>query len=201
MARRRARKNPLMSDAQDYVVVLAYLRAIQWYAWTSHWQASGDTFYGDHLLLNRLYDGRGGGPKINDQIDDLGERIVAYFGPKQVDPGSINKLTGQIIETHQTGDKFKSLYSLEEGCQNAIRVAWKANQKSGAHMSLGLDDYLMALADQRDTAIYLLGRRLGGKKPLSGPSARKNPRRKMPRRNSKGQFVKSRRSSARKKRK
>lgn len=199
--RRRARKNPLMSDAKKYVDVLAYLRAIQWYAWTGHWRASGDTFYGDHLLLNRLYAGRGGGPKINDQIDDLGERIVAYFGPQKVDPGFINKLTGQIIETHRYGDKFKALYSLEEGCQHAIRLAWEANQKSGAYMSLGLDDYLMSLANERDTAIYLLGRRLGGRKPLSGPSARKNPRRKLPRRDSKGRFVKSRRSSTRKNRK
>ena len=173
---------------------------------------SGSNFYGDHLLLNRLYAGRGGGPKINDQIDDLGERMVAYFGADSVNPALINRKVHEVLRDPgewmymPTANGLEEgtlgqLYSLEVRLQGAIRRAWEANQKSGAYMSLGLDDYLMSLANERDTAIYLLGRRLGGKKPLSGPSARKNPRRKLPHRDSKGRFVKSRRSSTRKNRK
>ena len=185
--RRRARRNPLMSDGVLYQDILVHLRALQWVYWTTHWQVSGDTFYGDHLLLNRLYAGRGGGPKINDQIDDLGERMVAYFGAESVNPALINRKVHEVL-LWDHGEwmymptapgleegTFGQLYSLEVRLQGAIRRAWEANQKSGTYMSLGLDDYLMSLANERDTAIYLLGRRLGGKKPLAGPSARKNP--------------------------
>lgn len=192
-----------MSDVGLYQDILAHLRALQWFYWTTHWQVRGDNFYGDHLLLNRLYEGRGGGPKINDQIDDLGERMVAYFGVSSVNPAVINGKVHEVLLDPGNYDEgtLGQLYRLEAQLQHAIRLAWEANQKSGAYMSLGLDDYLMALANERDTAIYLLGQRLGGKKPLAGPSARKNPRRKLPRRDSKGRFVKSRRSSTRKNRK
>jgi hypothetical protein len=54
--------------------------------------------------------------------------------------------------------------------QRHIKAAWKANQDSGDEFSLGIDDYLMGLANERDEAIYLLKQRLGG-----GSGARSNP--------------------------
>ena len=51
-------------------VLLAQLRALDCIHHTHHWQALGDSFYGDHLLFGRLYEG------IADQIDSLGEKVV-----------------------------------------------------------------------------------------------------------------------------
>lgn len=157
-----SKKNPRQADVSLYQIVLAYLRALQWVAWTTHWTVKGPSFYGDHLLLQRLYEGKKGGPNINDEIDGLGERMVAYFGPQSVHPAKINKLTQELIDpVSQAGDRITSLIHLEVGLQSAIRKAWSANQSSGEEMSLGLDDFLMGLANERDTAKYLLKQRLG----------------------------------------
>lgn len=51
-------------------VLLANLRALHCIHHTHHWQALGDSFYGDHLLFGRLYDAIAG------EIDSLGEKVV-----------------------------------------------------------------------------------------------------------------------------
>lgn len=136
------------------MMLLAHLRAIQWFYWTAHWSVSGASFYGDHLLLQRLYQEN----DINEAIDGLGERIVAYFGPEAVNPAMIGAMAQKILMgASESTDVMKVALKMEMGLQEAIRRAWQANQ---AHdMSLGLDDFLMALANERDTAIYLLRQR------------------------------------------
>lgn len=168
-----SRANPMMNEGPLYQDVLAHLRAIQWVSWTAHWTAAGPSYYGDHKLLQRLYAGKGGGPDINEEIDALGERMVAYFGAPSVNPSAIvhrvHQLTQQALSNSAT--PFDALLSLEMQLQQAIRRAWKANQASGKHMSLGIDDLLMSLANEREGAIYLLRRRLGGRKPMAGHQA------------------------------
>lgn len=156
----RSRNNPARTDVNLYVDVLCHLRAIQWLAWTAHWTSKGPNAYGMHLLLQRLYSGEGDdapGPNIEEHIDDLGERIVAYFGNDAINPVTINsRITELLKDASATGpDMVCQLLCLERSLQSAIRAAWDAEQKA-ANRSLGLDDYLMGLANERDTAIYLL---------------------------------------------
>jgi hypothetical protein len=110
-------------------------------------------------MLQRLYAGENGGPNINEEIDQLGERMVVYFGRDSVQPDVIGAKV-QAILTGSGKSRGASmawvLLTVEMYLQDAIRKAWKANQDSGRHMSLGLDDYLMGLANERETAIYLL---------------------------------------------
>jgi DNA-binding ferritin-like protein len=149
-----------------YQNILAQMRALQWVYTTSHWTSSGPNSYSDHLLLQRLYEG------LEKPIDALGERMVAYFGPQSVDPDLINKRVQAIIfekgrtgggigrKKIQPGEELWALLRTEQDLQKAIRKAWKANQDSGDEFSLGIDDYLMGLANERDEAIYLLKQRL-----------------------------------------
>ena len=139
---------------------------MQWLATEAHWTAKGPNSYGDHLLFQRLYEG------VGDPIDELGERLVAYFGHRAVTPEIIRPRAKQLIEA--ASPDAKGLIKVEQSLQRHIKKAWKANQASGDEMSLGLDDWLMSLSDKRDTAIYLLQQRLGGK-PLV--PVRSNPRR------------------------
>jgi DNA-binding ferritin-like protein len=64
------------------VDLLGALRAVHWHAWTTHWKCSGDSFYGTHLLFQRIYAGDGGGPNLEAQTDGLGERMVALYRSK-----------------------------------------------------------------------------------------------------------------------
>lgn len=61
-------------------VLLATLRAAHLIHWTGHWQVKGDTQYGDHLLLERVY------TALADEIDTLAEKVVSTFGCEAVDP-------------------------------------------------------------------------------------------------------------------
>lgn len=154
---RKAKKNPRQSDVGMYQSILAHLRALQWVYTTSHWTSAGPNSYSDHLLLQRLYEG------LDKPIDALGERMVAYFGPQAVAPRDINKRVNELLvicEERGLGG-LDCLYNLEDWLQTSIRMAWKANQDSGDEFSLGIDDYLMGLANERDEAIYLLKQRLG----------------------------------------
>ena len=159
----RGLPNPRQSDVSMYQDVLAHLRALQWSYTTTHWISAGPNAYGDHLLLERLYKG------LAKPIDGLGERMVAYFGPASVHPSTINSLVQKVMfnveEVTQEAPDYavrplSVLGMLELRLQDKIKTAWKANQDSGDEMSLGIDDFLMSLANERDEAVYLLKQRL-----------------------------------------
>jgi DNA-binding ferritin-like protein len=59
--------------------LVALLRAVQLLHHTAHWQTAGATFYGDHLLYERLYTG------ITEEYDSLGEKTVYLAGVGAVD--------------------------------------------------------------------------------------------------------------------
>ena len=58
----------------------ACLRAAHHLYLTLHWQAKGPTFYGDHLLFERLYSARA------EEIDGLAELIAGTYGSVHLDP-------------------------------------------------------------------------------------------------------------------
>lgn len=135
--------------------ILAQLRAQQWDYWTSHWQMDGESFYGDHLLFERLYT-----EPLTTEIDALAERIVAQFGPEAVDARpSVVRTTGIVAASSVQADPFRRALRFEKGLQAAIRRAYDAGNASG-ELTLGMDDFLMALANAHETNIYLLTQRL-----------------------------------------
>jgi DNA-binding ferritin-like protein len=156
---KRVRKNPDEKLTESCIDLLAHLRALQWLAWQAHWVAFGPNFYGDHLLLERLYTGKKGGPNIQMQIDGLGERMVAYFGPQSVNPVESERRVLAILNRLVSAEPLMALSRLEETTQAVIRSAWKSNKESG-NPYLGLDNFFMQLADERDVARYLLRQRV-----------------------------------------
>lgn len=160
---RRLEMNPKPGDVGQFQDILACLRALHWAYWTLHWQVSGPNYYADHTLLQRLYAGEEGA-SLEDAIDAMGERMVAFFGPRSVDPVEINERVTSIIREEQgsnrtTHDLFVMLLNLEMRLIRSLGVAWRSNQDSGTLMSMGVDDLLMGLANEREVAVYLLKRR------------------------------------------
>lgn len=156
----RIRLNPKRQDVVGYLSIVAHLRAIQWLAWNAHWVSSGPNAYGMHLLLERLYSGKGDdapGPNIEEHIDEIGERIVAYFGNSAIDPAQLNHQSTLLLQSvaKQETDPVCQLLCLERSLQRVLKDVWEKEQSS-KDRSLGLDDYLMGLANERDTVIYLL---------------------------------------------
>lgn len=143
--------------------LLGALRALQWMHHTKHWRTSGPNSYGDHLLFQRLYEA-GGDPDIAKQIDGLGEKLVAYAGSESVRDELIWGHATNFISTHKAEPGVtpaELALRSERSVQVLIRAAYDELKRSN-ELSLGLDDFLMALADARDTAIYLLQQRVAG---------------------------------------
>lgn len=130
------------------------LHALYWSHWTAHWQVQGNPFYGDHLLFERLYQG------VVEEIDTLAEKMVARFGPAAVDPVDHFPVTQAWIDRWSTVESpYKRALLAESDFQGSAKKVYDSIKEVGA-MSLGLDDFLMAIANDHETHMYLLQQRL-----------------------------------------
>jgi hypothetical protein len=146
------------------IEVLATLLALRDLAQEAHWTAEGANFYGDHLLYERLYD------KLDKPIDKLAEMLVARFGPTAVGV-AVRSRSLELLASREDLADAQRLLLLEAHLLDAIREAlppFEADPRG-----LGVADFLVGLAGDREEAKYLLARRIG---------ARVNPRKRHPRR-------------------
>ncbi len=136
-------------------LLLAYLRAAHWLHWTSHWQVQGPTSYGDHLLLERLYN------SLTESIDTLAEKLVGEFGGDSVNAVEQSYfLIGFVNDIAKTENgPIDRAYHIEKSLQIILKRVYN-RLKATDMMSLGLDDFIMALANEHDTNLYLLTQRL-----------------------------------------
>lgn len=129
--------------------LMSKLRVLHWQLWTAHWQASGPTSYGDHLLFERLYGEVLGG------IDEVAEKLVARFGPRAVDPNLTSnpnpslKLQGSLVN-------IPTLLDNEKIVLEALDVLLI---KAGSDNAL--QDLFQSMCSKHDTHCYLLRQRLG----------------------------------------
>lgn len=134
--------------------LLGMLRAVHWSHWTTHWQVRGSTSYGDHLLFERLY------TDMPEEIDDLAEKIVSYFGAEAVDPIASIEFTHAFLSKYvQIENPYERGLAVETYLQKSIKRVYDT-LKEADEMTLGLDDYLMATANLHETHEYLLRQRL-----------------------------------------
>jgi hypothetical protein len=135
--------------------LLGMMRALHWLHWTVHWQSKGDPFYGDHLLFERLYKGMVG------EIDTLAEKCAFLFDRAALSPHISMSVVQKWMDIWG-GDPLPGplvAQRAEEDLQAAIRNAYNIAKASGG-LSLGLDDFLMSLANAHETNLYLLKQRL-----------------------------------------
>jgi len=128
--------------------VLAILKGQYWSHQTNHWQTN---VYGNHLLFQRLYEG------VQKEIDTLAEKLVGYFGEETVDQSALIEKTQYWVDKwNKTKDPVDRGLESEKDLQKAVSYAYN-KLKNQDDLSLGLDDYLMALANAHETNLYLLG--------------------------------------------
>lgn len=141
--------------------LLSILRAQYWCYQTAHWQAKGESFYGDHLLLQRAYEA------LVPEIDGLAEKLVGVCGASTVDAGeSIEAARDWLLKWSQEPSVWLTLLKSEIDLQQWCKVSYGL-LKSQESLSLGLDDFIMALASQHETNLYLLGRRVSASRVAS----------------------------------
>tara|TARA_Y100000034_G_C6903679_1_gene418729 strand:- start:2487 stop:3287 length:801 start_codon:yes stop_codon:yes gene_type:complete len=155
MERERFSEDAVGGSREFLLDVLAHLRAQHWDFWTTHWRVHGQSFYGDHLLFQRLYTG-----PLNDQIDQLGEKMTAFFGGDAVESMKVLDRARELVGAWaKTEDPYERAIASEQSLQAAIMraVMWMREHHT---ITLGMDDYLMSLANQHETNLYLLQQRV-----------------------------------------
>ena len=130
--------------------LLACLRSQYWSYQQSHWQVKGRTFYGDHLLFQRLYE------SVQQQTDTLAEKMVGLYGPDAVDGLDLGGKFEVFIKRWNKSDCLhrRGLLS-EQDFQNLVKGVYEGLKAMG-ELSLGMDDFLMATASEHETNEYLL---------------------------------------------
>lgn len=137
-------------------VLLAILRGAHWAHWTSHWQVRGESQYGDHLLLERIYQ------SLIEEIDTLAEKIVGTYGGRAVSPVDQAQLMANTIlpiaEVQAEDNPILRALIVEEALQVAFKNIYKALKEMDV-LTLGMDDFIMSMANAHESNLYLLRQR------------------------------------------
>lgn len=147
------------------LTLIAILRALNIGYHHAHVNVSGGNYYGDHLLLQRLYQ------EISsiDEIDGLMERLKGLFPTQSVRMGDVLDLIDQEYEIisgiDAVGDnkqKFQALLRLEMRLQSVLTKVIQALE-DGSIIGNGTDgtvNLLQGIADSHQTAVYLIQQRI-----------------------------------------
>lgn len=145
-------------------VALVHLKHLYALHQNHHWTAMGDSYYGDHLLFQRLYEG------ILKEIDALAEKAIGLGCTGNVDlhlqhHQLLKLVTGQgsaSMIPHSSDLARKSLMA-EMNFLAVMKHLCDSLKESGL-MSHGLDNLLAGIEDAHEGHVYLLKQRIS--KPL-----------------------------------
>jgi len=137
-------------------IYVSYLRALYFLHQQHHWIASGPNFYALHLMFEKLY------KSAEHDADEASEKFVSLFGDECLDTKAQIELQYQVLTSMDDDDNIvsKSL-ALEEKflaySKNFFSILKEEHEKE---MTDGLDDMIMGIANNRESACYHLKRTL-----------------------------------------
>lgn len=136
---------------------IASLKAIALIHQHSHWTTKGATFYGDHLLFERLYDA------AFKDLDLAAEKFLGVFGDECLDYEFQIELLAKVMLKYKNLESSPLEMSLkvEKDFLKFSKDAYDCFEEEGK-LTLGLDDMIMAIASQREESVYLLQQALQG---------------------------------------
>jgi DNA-binding ferritin-like protein len=144
--------------------LVAVLRAAALIHQSHHWQTRGDSFYGDHLLYERLYD------DSLDLVDRVAERAVGSGHRLLVQPviqadqvGSLVKFFCGDIKSDPNPDEYAAIsFMTEVYVLSFLGLAYNALEASQL-LTNGTDNLLQDVSDKHESFMYLLRQRVQNK--------------------------------------
>ena len=143
-------------------VVLVFLRHLSIVHQTNHWQAKGDSFYGDHKLFEEMYQ------HVLGEIDSVAERAVGLGQESNVDPLTQMRqvLNVELALTQATIPSSNMLVNRSLGCEQSfitnVSTLMSSMRDSGT-LTLGVENFLSQVIDDHERHVYLLKRRNGAR--------------------------------------
>lgn len=140
-------------------VLLVHLRYLYFVHQTHHWTAKGDSYYGDHLLFQRLYE------SLPEEIDALAEKAIGLGLSENVNLPLQSSQLGKLVQGYGMINTIPHPNELAKRSMNAELnflkcAAYGAEQMNQAGcMTRGLDNLLQGLEDAHEGHVYLLKQR------------------------------------------
>lgn len=136
---------------------VATLKALSLIHVHNHWLTRGDTFYGDHLLFERLY------KSVLENLDLAAEKFIGLFGDEPLDYETQADLLHKVLLKYRNleGSPIEMSLAAEKDFLKFSKDAFDSFETE-SKMTLGLDDMLMSIASEREGAVYLLQQTLKG---------------------------------------
>lgn len=133
---------------------VASLRAISIIHQQNHWLSKGENSYGNHLLFERVY------TSATEDLDLAAEKIIGVYGESCLAYELQTELLGRVLSKYKnlSTDRVTQSVSVEKEFLKFSQQVYDglSDGSLGESMTLGVDDMIMAIASNRETAIYLL---------------------------------------------
>src|SRR5271165_2847716 len=138
---------------------VASLKAMSLIHQHNHWTTHGLTFYGDHLLFERLY------KSTLENLDTAAEKFIGLFGSSYLDYDLQADLLHKVLLKYKDleGSPAQLSLAVEKDFLKFSKDAYNSFEEED-RLTLGLDDMLMSIASDRETSCYLLQQLLNGAK-------------------------------------
>lgn len=141
------------------VVLLRYVAMVHQ---TNHWIAAGDSFYGDHLLFERLYNA------VIEEVDQVAEKAVGLGSSTNVDITLQARQLLQLVEQHSSyavsiprpNELATSSLAAEATFAKGMNFIYASLQNS-RRLTKGVDNLLAGIIDTHESHVYLLKQRAG----------------------------------------
>jgi DNA-binding ferritin-like protein len=146
--------NPLIT----FKKIMALLNILQLHYRCAHWESKGTDSYARHLLFERLYD------TVAADIDEVAEKVIGVWGLHNaeeifVDVELTLMMARMMMELPHISDEEQThlpkSYYLEKVMLKYLDRVYEELESSG-EMTMGLDDFVMALYSKHEHNLYLI---------------------------------------------
>lgn len=130
---------------------IATLRCIYLINQHNHWTVKGKEFYSLHQLFGGIYESAG------EHTDMASEKLISVLGEECVDYKLQNELIYNIKEKYESmlNDSLNMSLQIEKDFRKLSKEFRECLDKED-NLTLGLDDMLCAISNDRDKHIYML---------------------------------------------
>lgn len=142
-------KKIAQDPAQIMSEYLDHLRAMYMVHQNNHWETNGNNYYGNHLLLQRIYEG------VSELVDEAAEKIVGVYG--KIHQGDVSEIVKKYqVELTEDPDAYiKSSLEAEKDFQQLAEKTYHT-LKDSSTLTLGVDDMIMSQVSKSEVHTYLL---------------------------------------------
>lgn len=139
-----------MEDSRKMLnCLVACLRTLYLVNQNSHWRSKGPTFYGDHLMFQRIYE------TAASDADSLAEKMIGLFGNSALNQQEQAATIASMLTSYMSEDSLSNSTKAETYCKDGLSKAISQLEA----VSPGLDNLLRTLYDNREGSLYLLRQR------------------------------------------